>query len=49
MERLKRLFKRFKTTISNTWLKLRTKLFGGSHWQLDEGHVIEPAFISGGV
>lgn len=49
MERFKRLFKRFKTTISNAWLKLRTKLFGGSHWQLDEGHVIEPAFISGGV
>lgn len=53
MERLKQQFKRYKTTISNkvasTWLKIRTKVFGGAHWQLDEGHVIEPAFISGGV
>jgi len=49
MERLKRLLTKSKITISTAWLKLRTKLFGGSHWQLDEGHVIEPAFISGGV
>ena len=49
MEQLKRLLTKSKITISTLWLKLRTKLFGGSHWQLDEGHVIEPAFISGGV
>lgn len=49
MERLKRLLTKSKITISTAWLKLRTKIFGGSHWQLDEGHVIEPAFISGGV
>ena len=49
MESIKRLLKKLKITISTLWLKLRTKLFGGSHWQLDEGHVIEPAFISGGV
>lgn len=49
MERLKRLLTKSKITISAAWLKLRTKVFGGSHWQLDEGHVIEPAFISGGV
>lgn len=49
MEQLKRLLTKSKITISTLWLKLRTKLFGGTHWQLDEGHVIEPAFISGGV
>lgn len=49
MEKLKQLLKKFKITLRNFWTKVKTKLFGGVVWQLDEGHVIEPAFISNGV
>ena len=49
MEKLKQRFKKFKITLTNSWLKLSTKVTGKTVWQLDEGHVIEPAFISNGV
>ena len=49
MEKLKLRLKRLKTTISNWWAKFITKLGHKPIWQLEEGHVIEPAFISGGV
>lgn len=49
MEKLKQQFKKFKITLKNSWLKLSTKVTGKTVWQLDEGHVIEPAFISNGV
>lgn len=40
----------FKTTSLRTlWLKLLTKLGGKPVWQIQEGAVIEPAFIAGGV
>lgn len=45
MEKLKQLLQKFKTI----WTKITTRLGGAPVWQLDEGHVIEPAFISGGV
>lgn len=35
--------------LKNTWAKIKTRLGGAPVWQIDEGHVIEPAFISGGV
>lgn len=49
MAKLKQLLKKLKITLKNLWLKLTTKLTGKTVWQLDEGHVIEPAFISNGV
>jgi len=49
MAKLKQLFKNLKNGTANTWHKLRTKIGGGTHWQIEEGHVIVPAFISGGV
>jgi hypothetical protein len=49
MEKLKLRLTRLKNTISNWWAKLITKLGHKPIWQLEEGHVIEPAFISGGV
>ncbi len=45
MDKLKQLLQRCK----NTWAKVKTKLGGKPVWQLEEGHVIEPAFISNGV
>ena len=49
MAKLKQLLKKLKTTINNLWLKLSSKITGKTTWQLDEGHVIEPAFVSNGV
>ena len=49
MVKLKRLSKKWKNGIANSWHKLRTKITGGTHWQLEEGNVIIPAFISDGV
>jgi len=49
MAKLKQQSKKLKTTLKNLWLKLSTKVTGKTVWQLDEGHVIEPAFISNGV
>jgi hypothetical protein len=49
MAKLKQLLKKLKITLKNLWLKLTTKLTGKTVWQLDEGHVIEPAFVSNGV
>ncbi len=49
MAKLKQLLKKSKITLKNNWLKLTTKLTGKTVWQLEEGHVIEPAFISNGV
>ena len=42
-------FKRLTNTIRTFWAKIRTRFGGAPIWQLEEGHVIEPAFISGGV
>ena len=41
--------KKLKTTIKSSWLRVVTKLGRKTVWQLEEGHVIEPAFISNGV
>jgi len=49
MAKLKQLLKKSKITLKNNWLKLSTKVTGKTVWQLDEGHVIEPAFVSNGV
>jgi len=49
MDILKRQLKRFKTTIKNCWAKLITKFGHKPIWQIEEGHVIIPAFISNGV
>ena len=49
MAKLKQQSKKLKTTLKNLWLKLSTKITGKTVWQLDEGHVIEPAFVSNGV
>lgn len=49
MAKLKQLSKKLKITLKNSWLKLSTKVTGKTVWQLDEGHVIEPAFVSNGV
>lgn len=45
----KQYWKRFKTIIRNSWAKLITRLGHKPIWQIEEGHVIEPAFISSGV
>ena len=49
MAKLRQQSKKLKTTLKNLWLKLSTKVTGKTVWQLDEGHVIEPAFVSNGV
>ena len=49
MATFKQRFKRLTTTTKNYWARIRTRLGGPPVWQLEEGHVIEPAFISGGV
>ena len=49
MVKLKQLLKKSKTTLQNNWIKLSSKVTGKTHWQLEEGHVIEPAFVSNGV
>lgn len=41
--------KRLTTTIRNFWARIKTRLGGSPVWQLEEGHVIEPAFIAGGI
>lgn len=41
--------KRLTNFIKNLWAKLITKLGHKPIWQLEEGHVIVPAFISNGV
>lgn len=46
---LKQLLKKLKITFKNNWYKLKTKLGHKPIWQIEEGHVIEPAFISNGV
>lgn len=49
MDILTQQLKRFKIIIKNYWAKLITKLGHKPVWQLEEGHVIIPAFISNGV
>ena len=49
MAKLRLLLQRLRITTKNAWLKLSTKVTGKTVWQLDEGHVIETAFISNGV
>lgn len=49
MAKLKQLLKKFRNTLVTLWHKLLTKLGHKPIWQIEEGHVIEPAFISGGV
>jgi hypothetical protein len=49
MAKLKQLLKKFKNTLTSLWHKLLTKFGHKPIWQIEEGHVIEPAFISGGV
>jgi len=49
MVKLKQLLKKFRNTLVTLWHKLLTKLGHKPIWQIEEGHVIEPAFISGGV
>ena len=49
MDSKKQYYKRFKNTIRNVWAKIITRLGHKPIWQIEEGHVIEPAFISGGV
>lgn len=49
MATLKQRLQKSTTTIKNSWAKIRTRFGGPPVWQIDEGHVIEPAFISGGV
>ena len=41
--------KKLKTTIKSLWLRVVSKFRKKPIWQLEEGHVIEPAFISNGV
>lgn len=41
--------KRLTNTFYTLWAKLVTRLGRPTVWQIEEGHVIEPAFISGGV
>lgn len=45
MEKLKQ----WQVKLANTWYKIKTKLGGAPVWQIEEGHVIVPAFISNGV
>lgn len=45
----KPLLKRLTTTFIRFWQRLATRLGHRPIWQIEEGHVIEPAFISGGV
>jgi hypothetical protein len=45
MGKHKQLLQKFKSF----WAKITTRLGGAPVWQIDEGHVIEPAFIAGGV
>jgi hypothetical protein len=49
MDILKQQLKRLTNFIKNLWAKLITKLGHKPIWQLEEGHVIVPAFISNGV
>jgi hypothetical protein len=48
MATFKQRLQRLTTTTKNSWAKIRTRLGGRPVWQLEEGHVIEPAFISNG-
>ena len=45
MELTKRLSQKLRTI----WLKVKTRFGGAPVWQIQEGHIIEPAFIAGGV
>jgi len=45
LELTKRLSQRLRTI----WLKVKTRFGGAPVWQIQEGHIIEPAFIAGGV
>jgi len=49
MDILKQQLKRLKTIIKNYWAKIITKFGHKPIWQIEEGHVIIPAFISNGV
>jgi hypothetical protein len=49
MDTKKPLYKRLTSTLRTLWAKLATRLGRPTVWQIEEGHVIEPAFISGGV
>lgn len=49
MDSKKQYWKRFKTIIRNSWAKFITRFGHKPIWQIEEGHVIEPAFISSGV
>lgn len=45
----KQQLKKLRITFKNKWHKLKTKFGHKPIWQIEEGHVIEPAFISNGV
>lgn len=49
MAKLKQQLMKLKTTIKSLWLRVVSKFRSKPIWQLEEGHVIEPAFISNGV
>lgn len=49
MAKRKPLLKRLLNTIQRSWAKVLTWAGHRPIWQIEEGHVIEPAFISGGV
>lgn len=42
---MKRLSQRLRTI----WLRLKTRFGAAPVWQIQEGHIIEPAFIAGGI
>jgi hypothetical protein len=41
--------KRLSLRLRTIWLKVKTRLGGAPIWQIQEGHIIEPAFIAGGI
>lgn len=49
MDNKKQYYKRLQNTIRNVWAKMITRVGHKPIWQIEEGHVIQPAFISRGV